>query len=184
MLSQGQNYIWIESNLSKCISTFHCQIMIFFHQGFIFFKVHCSLTTGLISVDWYLVAIEYWLVNTQFCYKILFNLPDFFKVVELTLTTQSYLDFEKHLFVLRKDIPYSCFHPLINQFKNQRFYITLCAVWYHLYIQKNVNNTHGGVLPLLKLQSETYNFGRHLNCTNDAKSRKASQFVLSIWGLL
>ena len=29
-----------------------------------------------------------------------------------------------------------------------------CAVWYHLYNLKNVKNTHGGVLILVKLQAE------------------------------
>ena len=27
-----------------------------------------------------------------------------------------------------------------------------CAIWYHLYNLKNVKNTHGGVLILVKLQ--------------------------------
>ena len=30
-----------------------------------------------------------------------------------------------------------------------------CAIWYHLYNLKNVTNTHGGVLRLVKLQSNT-----------------------------
>ena len=29
-----------------------------------------------------------------------------------------------------------------------------CAVWYHLYNLKNVKNTHGGVLLLVKLQAK------------------------------
>ena len=29
-----------------------------------------------------------------------------------------------------------------------------CAIWYHLYNLKNVNNTHGGMLLLVKLQAE------------------------------
>ena len=28
-----------------------------------------------------------------------------------------------------------------------------CAIWYHLHNLKNVKNTHGGVLPLVKLQA-------------------------------
>ena len=28
-----------------------------------------------------------------------------------------------------------------------------CAIWYHLYNLKNVKNTHGGVLILVKLQA-------------------------------
>ena len=31
--------------------------------------------------------------------------------------------------------------------------MTLCAIWYHLYQLKNVKNTHGGVLFLVKLQA-------------------------------
>ena len=28
--------------------------------------------------------------------------------------------------------------------------VMFCAIWYHLYNLKNVRNTHGGVLPLVK----------------------------------
>ena len=31
-------------------------------------------------------------------------------------------------------------------------YVVRCAIWYHLYNLKNVKNTHGGVLILVKLQ--------------------------------
>ena len=31
-------------------------------------------------------------------------------------------------------------------------------IWYHLYNLKNVKNTHGGVLILVKLQAEACNF--------------------------
>ena len=31
-----------------------------------------------------------------------------------------------------------------------------CAIWYHLYNLKNVKNTHGGVLILVKLQGLAY----------------------------
>ena len=41
-----------------------------------------------------------------------------------------------------------------------------CAIWYHLHNSKNVKNTHGGVLLLVKLQA---------NCTNSTKSRNAPQ---------
>ena len=30
----------------------------------------------------------------------------------------------------------------------------LCVIWYHLYNLKNVKNTHGGVLLLVKLQAK------------------------------
>ena len=35
----------------------------------------------------------------------------------------------------------------------------LCAISYHLYNLKNVKNTHGGVLLLVKLQASAYTFG-------------------------
>ena len=41
---------------------------------------------------------------------------------------------------------------------------TLCAIWYHLHNLKNVKNTHGGVLLLVKLQV----------LANGTKSRKAT----------
>ena len=33
-----------------------------------------------------------------------------------------------------------------------------CAIWYHLYNLKNVKNTHGGVLLLVKLQALSHSF--------------------------
>ena len=58
-----------------------------------------------------------------------------------------------------------------------------CAICYHLYNLKNVKNTHGGVLILLKLQAAACNFtkintphgcfSRFLNCTNGTKSHNA-----------
>ena len=33
-----------------------------------------------------------------------------------------------------------------------------CAIWYHLYDFKNVKNTHGGLLILVKLQASACNF--------------------------
>ena len=44
-----------------------------------------------------------------------------------------------------------------------------CAIWYHLYNLKSVENTHGGVLVTLHAC-----FSRSLNCTNGTKSRNAS----------
>ena len=59
--------------------------------------------------------------------------------------------------------------------------VTFCAIWYHLYNFKNVKNTHGGVLLLVKLQEcfitllqVTHLHGCFLNCTNSTKSRKTS----------
>ena len=34
----------------------------------------------------------------------------------------------------------------------------LCAIWYHLYDLKNVKNTHGGELLLVKLQAAACNY--------------------------
>ena len=31
-----------------------------------------------------------------------------------------------------------------------------CAIWHHLYNLKNVKNTHGGVLLLVKLQAKSF----------------------------
>ena len=54
----------------------------------------------------------------------------------------------------------------------------LCAIWHHLYNLKNVKNTHGGVLLLIKLQALKITilhgrFSRFLNCTNGTKLRKS-----------
>ena len=37
-------------------------------------------------------------------------------------------------------------------------YVVRCAIWYHLYNLKNVKNTHGGVIILVKLQAEVCDF--------------------------
>ena len=72
-----------------------------------------------------------------------------------------------------------------------------CAIWYHLYNLKNVKNTHGGVLLLVKLQAFKVNnkgprttpmaaklfhgcFSRFLNCTNGTKSRKTSHITIEL----
>ena len=64
-------------------------------------------------------------------------------------------------------------------------YVVRCAIWYYLYNLKNVKNTHGGVLILVKLQAcklatllkltllHGY-FSRFLTCTNSTKLRNAS----------
>ena len=57
-----------------------------------------------------------------------------------------------------------------------------CAIWYHLYNLKNVKNTNGGVLLLVKLQASITLFhgffSRFLNCTNGTKSRNASNMFI------
>ena len=59
-----------------------------------------------------------------------------------------------------------------------------CAILYYLYNLKNVENTHGGVLILVKLEALACSFteintphgcfSRFLNCTNGTKSCKTS----------
>ena len=59
-----------------------------------------------------------------------------------------------------------------------------CSIWYHLYNLKNVKNTHGGVLLLVKLQALLKVtllhgcFSRFLNCTNGTKSHNTSHINL------
>ena len=40
-------------------------------------------------------------------------------------------------------------------------FLMLCAIWYHLHNLKNVKNTHGVMLILVKLQAEAYNSKCH-----------------------
>ena len=59
-----------------------------------------------------------------------------------------------------------------------------CAIYYHLHNLKNVKNTHGGLLLLVKLQAKSLQlylnntppwvFFTFLICKNATKSRKAS----------
>ena len=67
---------------------------------------------------------------------------------------------------------------------NQTPYVMRCAIWYHLCNLKNVKNTHGGVLLLVKLQALKVTllhgcFSCSLNCTYGTKSRKASHIILN-----
>ena len=69
----------------------------------------------------------------------------------------------------------------------------LCAIWYHYYNLKNVRNTHGGLLHLVKLQPLACNFtksdnppwvlSRFLNGKNDTRSRNASDIWFSDLGV-
>ena len=71
------------------------------------------------------------------------------------------------------------------------FYVMFCTIWYYLYNFKNVKNTHGGVLLLVKLQAKSLPatllkvtllhecFSRFLNCTNSTKSPNASQIEVN-----
>ena len=64
-----------------------------------------------------------------------------------------------------------------------------CTIWYHLYYSKNVKNTHGGVLLLVKLQAIACNFTKShtspwlfftfFELYKITKSRKASQISYS-----
>ena len=56
-----------------------------------------------------------------------------------------------------------------------------CAIWYHLYNSKNVENTQ----TLLKVTLLDGCFSSFLNYTNDAKSRNASHLkFLNSWSLV
>ena len=67
-------------------------------------------------------------------------------------------------------------------------YEMFCTTWYHQYNFTNVKNTHGGVLPLVKLQASVCNFTisntthecflHFFNCTNGIKSRKALHILI------
>ena len=51
-------------------------------------------------------------------------------------------------------LPFACF-KVDGFFLN--YNVMFCAIWYHFYNLKNVENSHGGVLLLVKLQ-KAYNF--------------------------
>ena len=69
-------------------------------------------------------------------------------------------------------------------------YVIRCVIWQHLYNLKNVKNTHGVVLILVKLQAEACNFILKLtllhgyfslfqNCTNATKWRNAAHIAFA-----
>ena len=64
--------------------------------------------------------------------------------------------------------------------RNGSTVVMLYAIWYHLYNLGNVENAHGGVrlkpAILLKLSLLHECFSHFLNCTNDIKLPRASQF--------
>ena len=72
-------------------------------------------------------------------------------------------------------------------------FVMFCAIWYHLFNLKNVKNTHGRVLLLVKVQAKSLQrysllkvtllhecFSPFLNCTNGTKSRNALILLLLI----
>ena len=81
-------------------------------------------------------------------------------------------------------------HDFIYFFEN-KIIVMFCAIWYYLYNLKNVKNTHGGVLLLVKLQAKPATllkvtllhgcFSRFLNCTNGTKSRSASHIDIYLY---
>ena len=46
-----------------------------------------------------------------------------------------------------------------------RPYVMFCTIWYHLYSLKNMKNTHGGVIVLVKLQAAGCNFTKTITTT-------------------
>ena len=62
-----------------------------------------------------------------------------------------------------------------------------CTIWCYMYNLKNVKNTHGEVLLLVKLETTsvkvTFLHGRFscfLNCTNGTKSHKTSRMHVAV----
>ena len=79
------------------------------------------------------------------------------------------------------DMPYSSL--------TQNVLVVRCAIWYYLHNSKNVKNTHGEVLILVKLQASLKLkfllgcFSHFLNCTNGTKSRNAPLNMRLIYDL-
>ena len=74
----------------------------------------------------------------------------------------AFLDFPYFIFALTPHRPYFYSNPVSFNKKRQIWYETeedlflyvmRCAIWYHLYNLKNVKNTHGGVLILVKAKA-------------------------------
>ena len=65
-----------------------------------------------------------------------------------------------------------------------KWFVMLCAIWYHLYNLKNMKSTHEGVLlmaaHLLKVTLLHECFSRLLNFTSGTISRSASQGELTL----
>ena len=58
-----------------------------------------------------------------------------------------------------------------------RAYVIFCAIWHNLCNLKNVKNTHGGALLLVKVTLLHGYFSRFSNCKNGTKSRNASYMI-------
>ena len=84
--------------------------------------------------------------------------------------------------VVSQDNRTQSFQNILGKTNENTIHVMCCAIWYHLNNIKNVTNTHGGVLLLLKLQAKSAtllkvallhgDFSRFLICTNGTKSRK------------
>ena len=61
-------------------------------------------------------------------------------------------DDSRRAFISNLEQAYACFQRALVSIDTCLFE-TLCASWYHLYKLKNVENTHRGVLLLVKLQT-------------------------------
>ena len=59
---------------------------------------------------------------------------------------------------LSHSVHYGWFKIKLLSHRILEVYEVRCAIWYHSYNLKNVKNTHGGVLTLVKLQVKAYNF--------------------------
>ena len=57
-----------------------------------------------------------------------------------------------------------------------------CAIWYHLYNLKNVKNTHGGVLILVKLQVNAPHIADR-SATNWEAQKLDSAIIISLFKL-
>ena len=88
-----------------------------------------------------------------------------------------------------------CLGPLQRRIQNPsnisyRAFVMRCAIWYHLYSLKNMKNTHGGVLILVRLQALLKStllhgyFSCFLNCTNGTTSHNAPHLMKIVNGFL
>ena len=97
-------------------------------------------------------------------------------------TTGKFLFFRRFLLVLTN---FHCWR------RTKQYTIVMrCAIWYHLYNLKNVKNTYGGVLILVKLHAKPATllkltffhrcFSHFLNCTIGTISRKSPQLFYEV----
>ena len=55
-------------------------------------------------------------------------------------------------------------------------YVMFCAIWYHLCNLKNVKNTHGGVLVLVKLQGSRNTSHALIDCHDKIHTSKSKSY--------